>query len=154
MFSQTAEYALRAMVCLVQGGPDPQPTAQIAAQTQVPQDYLAKVLQSLTRNGLVKARRGLYGGYALDRPAAEISILDVLEAVDPIKRITSCPLGLEAHGTKLCSLHRKLDDALAHMELIFRDATLDRMAGSDSGSSRALCDVSGGPDQPGGHLKS
>jgi len=141
MFSQTAEYALRAMVSLVQGGPDPQPSAQIAQQTQVPPDYLAKVLQSLTRSGLVKARRGLNGGYSRARPASEITILGVLNAVDPIKRITTCPLGRAAHGTKLCSLHRKLDDALAHMEQAFGEATLDRMPDSKKGSSRALCDM-------------
>lgn len=138
MFSQTAEYALRAMICLVQGEAKPQTTLQIAAQTQVPPDYLAKVLQALTRSGLVTARRGLNGGYTLGRPAAQISILDVLNAVDPIKRITTCPLGLAAHGMRLCSLHRKLDDGLAQIEKLFAEATLDKMAEPNQGS-RPLC---------------
>ncbi len=139
MFSQTAEYALRASIALAQNEGSPLPAAQIAASTKVPQDYLAKVLQALTRAGIVVTRRGTGGGYALARPAQEISILDVLNAVDPLKRITTCPLGLPAHGTRLCRLHRKLDDAIATIQKSFADATLDQMAESDKGTSKALC---------------
>ncbi|MCC7478021.1 Rrf2 family transcriptional regulator [bacterium] len=143
MFSQTAEYALRASICLAQGAGGPMRAAEISAATKVPQDYLAKVLQALTRAGIVAARRGTNGGYALARPAGQVSILDVLNAVDPLKRITTCPLGLPAHGTKLCRLHRKLDDALATIERSFAEATLDQMTDASSGTSKPLCPTPG-----------
>jgi Rrf2 family transcriptional regulator, nitric oxide-sensitive transcriptional repressor len=75
----------------------------------VPAGYLAKVLQILGRAGLVTAQRGLGGGFSLARDAAEITALDVVEAVDPLARITACPLGIASHGGRLCPLHRRLD---------------------------------------------
>ena len=62
MLSQTAEYALRVVVFLASREDNPATIAQIAAATQVPQGYLAKVLQSLARAGLTKSQRGLHGG--------------------------------------------------------------------------------------------
>jgi Rrf2 family protein len=88
MFSQTAEYALRAVVVLA-GDPEKPWTAQeIAAHSLVPQDYLVKVLQALAKQGLVTAQRGRGGGYVLRRPPRGITVLDVINAVDTIRRIT------------------------------------------------------------------
>ncbi len=125
MFSQTAEYALRAMVALA-GQPDSGQTAQqIARASQVPIDYLFKVLQSLSRAGLVVAQRGKHGGYSLVKPASETCILEVVNAVDPIRRIKTCPLGIAAHAdNKLCPLHRKLDEALRSVEEAFAGSFL------------------------------
>ena len=53
-----------------------------------------------------------------------MTIWDVVECVDPIKRIRVCPLGLEAHKLKLCPLHKRMDDALAGVETAFRASTL------------------------------
>lgn len=116
MISQTAEYALRAVACLARRPDEPQTTRAIAASTRVPIDYLAKVMQTLVRAGLVSSRRGIHGGFLLERPANRITILDVVDAVDPLQRIRKCPLGLEEHGANLCPLHRRLDEAMADIE--------------------------------------
>ena len=65
MISQTAEYALRAIVYLADQGGVARTTSEIAETTQVPAGYLAKVMQSLCRAGLVKSQRGLNGGFKL-----------------------------------------------------------------------------------------
>lgn len=124
MFSQTSEYALRAAVFLAMRSPSPQTAQQISTECRVPADYLFKVLQTLSRAGIVNAQRGKHGGFSLARDAAEISILDVIQAVDPIKRIRECPLGLKEHGVRLCPVHRKLDDAMCLIETTFRDSKL------------------------------
>lgn len=124
MFSQTLEYALRAMVALAQEPERPLTTAQITEYTRVPAGYLSKVLQTLVKTGLIKATRGLHGGYELLRPVADITILEIVSAVDPIKRIRTCPLDIPEHGQKLCLLHRKMDDALAEVERAFDACTL------------------------------
>jgi Rrf2 family protein len=124
MFSQTVEYALRAMVYLAQQSPMAKTTEQIALATRVPQAYLAKVLQSLGQAGLVRSQRGVGGGIALVSGPEEINLLDVVNAVDPIQRIQTCPLGLAAHGVRLCPLHKRLDAALAGVENAFRRTTL------------------------------
>lgn len=127
MISQTAEYALRAMVHLAGDqteGPSSQTAQQIAAGTQVPPGYLSKVLQSLSRGGLIRSQRGLGGGFSLERPATGITVYEVVHAVDPLKRIHTCPLGLEAHRNALCPLHAKLDEAMALVENAFRETTI------------------------------
>lgn len=55
---------------------------------------------------------------------ADLTILDIVNAVDPLQRIKTCPLGLLEHGVKLCALHRRLDDALKSVEDAFRESTL------------------------------
>jgi Rrf2 family protein len=124
MFSQTVEYALRAMVVLARQPDVPRTAQSIASHSQVPADYLIKVMGSLSRVGLVQAQRGRNGGFALARDPEAIRILDVVNAVDPLKRIRRCPLGLEEHRRSLCALHRKMDDAIEHVETVFATTTL------------------------------
>jgi Rrf2 family transcriptional regulator, nitric oxide-sensitive transcriptional repressor len=124
MFSQTVEYALRAVVHLASRAPSPQTTDQIAKATRVPRAYLSKVIQGLARGDIVESQRGLGGGVSLTRSPDELTILDVINAVEPIQRIRSCPLGLAAHGTHLCPLHHRLDRALASVEQAFASSTL------------------------------
>ena len=138
MFSQTAEYALRAVVALADGGGKPLTTQRIAQTTKVPANYLAKVLQSLSRAGIVSSQRGLGGGSMLARPAAEISVYEVIEAVDPIHRIRTCPLDIASHGTDLCPLHRRLDNAAAQVENEFRATSIEDLV-TEPTNSPPLC---------------
>jgi Rrf2 family protein len=120
MISQTAEYALRAIVYLA-GQDSPRTTLEIAATTQVPAGYLAKLMQNLSRAGLVRSQRGLNGGYTLAHKPHELSILAVVNAVDPIQRFAECPLGIQSHGRRLCPLHYRLDQAAAMVEKAFSE---------------------------------
>lgn len=124
MLSQTVEYALRAATYLATVPKQSRTVEQVAEVTRVPVAYLSKVLQQLVREGIVISRRGTGGGFTLARPPAKVRILEIVQAVDPIRRITTCPLGLAAHGRRLCPLHRKLDDALADVEKAFASSTL------------------------------
>ena len=139
MFSQTVEYALRAVVHLANESPTPQTTAQIAAVTRVPAAYLSKVLQSLTRGGVVHSQRGVGGGMALVKAPEDLTILEVVNAVEPIQRIKTCPLGISTHGTRLCPLHRRVDDALAGVEEAFAATTLAEVL-ADPSRSVPLCE--------------
>jgi Rrf2 family protein len=124
MFSQSVEYALRAVVHLAAESPAARTTDQIAAATRVPRAYLSKVLQSLVRSGVVISQRGLHGGMTLAKSPSELTILEVVNGVEPIQRIRTCPLGLAAHGVHLCPLHSRVDQALALVEEAFRSTTL------------------------------
>jgi Rrf2 family protein len=123
MLSQTAEYALRAIVYLSDQPDKPVTGRQLASVAQVPPGYLLKVMQSLARAGLVDAQRGKNGGFTLTSPPDHITILDVVNAVDPLRRIRACPLGIPGHE-RLCPLHRRLDDALAHVERVFAETRI------------------------------
>jgi Rrf2 family protein len=139
MISQTAEYALRAIVFLADH-PDQAHTAEAIAQgTRVPVGYLAKIMQVLARAGLVSSQRGLYGGFTLRRSARDLTIYDVVQCIDPINRITRCPVDLEQHGDILCHLHKVLDDALAMVETSFKQYSIHDLLHKD-GDTRPLCD--------------
>ncbi|MCB9852236.1 MAG: Rrf2 family transcriptional regulator [Phycisphaerales bacterium] len=146
MISPTAEYALRAVVAIAQADNDDAVTTQrVARMTKVPPGYLPKVLQMLGRAGLVESRRGLGGGFRLAKPAAQMSVLEVVNAVDPIKRIESCPLDLVTHGLNLCPLHKRLDEAYAHVEQSFAQTTIAEILGAP-GRSTPFCEA----DEPSG----
>lgn len=139
MITTTAEYCLRAAVLLAQHHGTPLTTAQIAEATKVPSGYLAKIMQALARRKLVSARRGLGGGFRLTRPPGEITVLDVLTVIEsPLRRITECPLGIASH-TRLCPLHRFLDDTIRHTEDAFRTMTLEQLL-ARPGAATPLCD--------------
>jgi Rrf2 family protein len=140
MFSQTVEYALRAVVWLADHPHSPATGQQIAGGTQVPTDYLLKVMQSLGRAGLVHAQRGKGGGFTLSDQPARLTILEVVNAVDPIRRIRSCPLRLTSHRGALCPLHRRLDDALAQIERAFHETTIADLL-ADESAPRPLCNI-------------
>jgi Rrf2 family protein len=139
VISQTVEYALRAVAHLAQQSPAACTTEQIAAVTRVPRAYLSKVLQALVRGGVVHSQRGIGGGMTLTKPPSELTILEVVNAVEPIRRIRSCPLGLASHGVHLCPLHRRLDDALAMVEGAFASSTLAEILAEPSRST-PLCE--------------
>lgn len=139
MLSQTVEYALRAAVYLADYAPQPRTTQQIAAATKVPQAYLAKILQQLNRAGLVRSQRGSGGGVALAKESRQITILEVVAAVEPVQRIKTCPLGLLTHGVRLCPLHSRLDGAMAMVEKAFGQTTLAEILAEPSGSA-PLCE--------------
>ena len=139
MFSQTVEYALRAVVYLAGQGTAPRTSEQIAQSTRVPQSYLSKVLQQLAENGLINSQRGPRGGFVLARSADVLTILEVVAAVDPICRIKTCPLGLASHGVQLCPLHKRVDDALAEVERAFGATTFAEVL-ADPNPSIPLCE--------------
>ena len=140
MFSQTVEYALRATVHLAMNNDQPQKTNQIADATQVPTAYLAKVLRELNRHGLVRSQRGLGGGISLAKSPQEMTVLEIVNAVDPVTRIKTCPLQLSSHGVQLCALHRRMDNALAMVESAFAETTLAQIL-KESTERLPLCEV-------------
>lgn len=140
MISQTSEYALRAVLYLAMNPGRAFTTYEISRATMVPSPYLSKVLQLLARAGLVQSQRGIGGGFLLTRGADSITILDVVNCVDPILRIRTCPLGIEDHGANLCALHRRIDDATAMIEKAFSDTTIGELLSAPT-ASMPLCDA-------------
>lgn len=140
MLSQTVEYALRAAVYLATRPGEAVTTEEVAERTRVSAPYLAKIMQSLAKKGLVRSQRGVGGGVTLARAAEDVTILEVVNAVEPLQRITVCPLGLPTHGTRLCPLHARLDSAIAAVEEAFGKTTLAEVLAEPS-ASIPLCEV-------------
>ncbi len=140
MFSQTVEYALRTVVHLADHAPEPRTTEQIAEATLVPKAYLSKVIQGLCRANVLNSKRGIGGGVSLVKSPERLTILDVVNAVEPIERIRECPLGLKAHGVHLCPLHKRMDNALKMVEDAFKQTTLAEVLAEPT-SSHPLCEL-------------
>jgi Rrf2 family protein len=144
MFTQTSEYTLRVVVFLASIGGKIATTRQIAAATHVPEGYLSKILQILSRAGIVNSQRGLHGGSVLVRDPAQLSVYEVMQVVSPLQRIHTCPLGLPSHGTNLCPVHRRLDDAIALVEEALRASTIAELV-SDATVSVPLVQIGTDP---------
>jgi Rrf2 family protein len=109
MFSTKAEYGIRVMVELArQPGEEPIPLAEIADRGGLPLAYLEHLVARLRKAGLVASRRGSRGGYMLARPAAEITMAEVVEALEgsiaPIECISEA-----ADGSIVCARESSLD---------------------------------------------
>jgi Rrf2 family protein len=138
MFSRKVEYALRTAVYLA-SEPQARTVEQVSQATRVEPTYLAKVVQNLVRAGVLRSQRGVGGGVALVKAPTELTLLEVVNAVEPIQRIRTCPLDLAAHGVRLCPLHARLDRALAGIEEAFARTTLAELL-ADPNPSVPLCD--------------
>lgn len=136
--SQTAEYALRAAVWLARHPEAAWTSSRVASETWIPPGYLSKVLQKLGAAGLVVPRRGPGGGFMLARAPEGISVLDVVNAVDPIESIRKCPLGYPAVAPNLCPLHSRLNQAIALVEKAFRETALSDLIHESPGCA-SLC---------------
>jgi Rrf2 family nitric oxide-sensitive transcriptional repressor len=127
MLNTTAEYALRIAVFLAEHPERPFTAAEISARTQVPNNYLYKVIQNLVRAGYFTAQRGQHGGVRLQASPQTLTLYDVVDAVSPFQRIRSCPLGLAEHKLALCALHQALDSSYAMLADTLKSITLAQL---------------------------
>lgn len=89
--TRAADYAVRVMVHLAAMPAGERATrVEMAANGDVPEAFLSKILQSLTRAGLIVSHRGMSGGYVLGRPAQEVTVLDIVEAIEGPMQLNAC----------------------------------------------------------------
>lgn len=107
LYSNGCEYAIRALTYLAQ-----QPSGRlsllgdIADAEGIPRSFLAKILQDLVREGMLRSARGPTGGYALAYPPEEISLLEIKAAVEGTADLERCAVGLEPCSDDTpCPLH-------------------------------------------------
>ena len=137
MFSTRAEYGVRVMVDLARrGGVDPVPLSEIADGEGLPLAYLEHLVARLRRAGLIESRRGARGGYLLARPAAEITMAEVVEALEgsiaPIECISSGPDGTircsrESDPAHVCTTKLLWTRVRASIVDTLRETTLDEL---------------------------
>ena len=129
--TKQAEYAVRILVWLAQGAPAAagaprrRKAAAIAAATAIPPIFAARVLALLQRQGLLLARAGQQGGYTLARPAPDISLLDVVEAVEGPLVSRECVLrDLPCGADGYCVLHEGWSSAREALRTVLAHTTL------------------------------
>jgi Rrf2 family iron-sulfur cluster assembly transcriptional regulator len=107
LYSKTCEYALRSLVYLCHKGIDVFVGAsEISKEIDVPQAYLAKIFQALVRAGILKSRRGVGGGVALCPEYQQLTLMQIIEAIDDLAAFKECAMGLDhCDAEKACPLH-------------------------------------------------
>ncbi|NTX03956.1 Rrf2 family transcriptional regulator [Myxococcus sp. CA040A] len=129
--SRKIEYGLRAMTFLASQPLERMvPFREIARRMDVPEDFLAKILKVLVSQKLVRSTRGAHGGYALSRPAREVTFLEVIEAVEGPVHVNVCQDtqhdGCKATGS--CTMYGVWKLGQQRMLDVYRSTTLDRLA--------------------------
>lgn len=142
LLTDANEYGIRAVVWLAQHPGESFKVKDLADCIQAAPGYLIKVLQSLAKANILSGRRGTRGGFTLLADPANLTVLDIINAIDGFERIDSCPLTLSAHATRLCPVHRQIDDAMHQIEesfqqLVIRDV-VDKSFSSDFQCERLL----------------
>lgn len=134
MISQAASPALQGLIWLARANGDTLfhlPVAALAKRAGLTSPYLAQVFQSLSRSDIVSARKGPGGGYRLERPATEISVLDVVQEVDGNSLADRCILrGDHCAGRTPCPLHDTRGDHRGPLLEAFRALTLSELGAS------------------------
>ena len=81
--SRTVDYAVRATLQLAKSDTsEPVPCSHLAATGQMPERFLLQILRNLVTHGILRSTRGVDGGYSLVKPADQISLLEVIEAIE------------------------------------------------------------------------
>jgi Rrf2 family protein len=101
-FSATSGYAILALAHMNRHEGSWMLAKEIASGTNLPRPYLSKILNALRRSGMIRAKRGYRGGYTLARPAREISLLEVVDAIEGSAWRESCLLGVCITRAKRC----------------------------------------------------
>lgn len=108
MLSKPTEYALRALVCIAtmnQFGKRPG-FKEIARETDSPEPYMAKILQQLTRSGLVNSSKGRGGGFFFDQPDNPLPVYEVIRLMEGEQFFNKCGFGFKScDAANPCPLH-------------------------------------------------
>lgn len=126
MLSKSCEYGLRAMLYLASLEPNGYVSiGSISEELDISFPFLTKIFQKLNEADLLTSQRGPKGGVALKKPADEISLYDVVVAIDGDDLFNECVLGLPGCGdAEPCPVHDHWNEERSRIENIFKQSTL------------------------------
>jgi Rrf2 family transcriptional regulator, iron-sulfur cluster assembly transcription factor len=130
IFSRQCEYALQAVIYLATR-PAGELTSikDLSARLDLPYHFLAKILQDLTRKGLLVSLKGPQGGFGLGMPANEITLFHIVDAIDGTGFTKACVLGFpECSPEKPCSVHEKWGALREGIYGMLVNKTIDQLA--------------------------
>lgn len=123
------DYAVRAAVELAAAGGAPRKVSEIAAAQDIPPRFLENILLALRRAGLVHSRRGAEGGFRLSRPPEEITVANVLRAVEgPIANVQGVPPDQVAYGGSAAALREVWVAVRASLRAVLERVTIADIA--------------------------
>ena len=137
MLTRTSEYALRAMIYLVQHEEDwPIVGKEIAGATKIPAKYLSKILGDLVRIGVLESTPGRHGGFKLLRSSRQTKLYDVLAPFEVLER-KQCPFGnQECSDVNPCLAHDRWKKVITAHKRFLNDTSICDVSLPKPGRSR------------------
>lgn len=125
ILSQTAVYALKAVLHLAEADEHPVRVDDVAKALDVPRNYLSKILHALARSGILDSTRGPGGGFELARSAGEIRLAEVIDPFDEVSSASGCLLGrAECSDYDPCAAHAGWKDVSRALTAFFNESTV------------------------------
>ncbi|MBN9481941.1 MAG: transcriptional regulator [Bacteroidetes bacterium 43-93] len=127
MFSKTCEYAIRAMIFIAQKSKDGTKVGikDIAKGIDSPEHFIAKILQELSRKGLLQSMKGPTGGFYLEKEDLSCTLAEIVKVIDGDKLFTGCGLGLkQCSETHPCPIHHEFKKVRKSIQNVLEKAKL------------------------------
>jgi Rrf2 family protein len=131
MFSKACEYAIRASLYISVKSIDGSKLGikEIAKEIDSPVHFTAKILQTLSREGIVSSVKGPNGGFYLDPKAKPVSLNAIVKAIDGDNILHSCSLGLKECSDKFpCPIHQDIKTYKERLRKIMKEKTVQQLA--------------------------
>jgi Rrf2 family protein len=140
IYSRSAEYAIRAFVYLAQVPEGKYAMVKnIAEESEIPTHFLAKILQQLARKGFLRSSKGPTGGFALRRPPEDITLLEIVDAIDGLAEYERCPSGItECNDEAPCGMHESWKELRSRIIGYLEGTTISDVARSLQQKREAL----------------
>jgi len=145
MLSNRTGYAVLALACMIDHKQDWVKVEDIVKRANIPQPYLHKILHALGKSGFIQTKRGYRGGMSLSRPSTQITLFDIVEAVQGEERMDRCLLGFsECSDEKSCPVHEFWKEEKENIKARMKQITLDQVAefeGKEGGRLKSITDI-------------
>ena len=129
LISQTAHYALRAVYYLATSEDDKwHLTKEVAKETEIPAPYLARIMSTLAKRGILQSRTGMGGGFRVGKENQKYNLYDIVSQFDNLDNIKECVFGFNEcceHGR--CDLHKPWNDLKKRLISILKSVSLKEM---------------------------
>ena len=134
MLSNTCKYAIRAIIYLGKFSCDGEKIGikKISADLNIPTPFLGKILQNLVKQKILSSTKGPNGGFGLGKPTTEISLYDIVKAIDGEDFFTNCLISLEPCSThhkndKPCAVHNRFNEVRAGLMEFYRQTSIAKI---------------------------
>jgi Rrf2 family protein len=129
IFSKKCEYGMQAVLFLAAQKTGKIVSAgKISEVLKIPREFISKILQSLRKSGIIRSTKGKSGGFFLAKPASEIKLIDIVEAIDGMKMFNSCVLGFpECTPDTPCPVHDSWGALRTEAFEMLSNETLDKL---------------------------
>lgn len=141
MLSHTSKYAIRAAIYLALYASEQKKSClkDISSALGIPAPFLAKVLQGLAKNGLLKSVKGPNGGFCLNKEPGDIRVMDIVEIIDGTEAFDHCVISNEPCNHEApCSIHGKLQGVRKEMRQRLEKERISDLASSYKNGGSAV----------------